>query len=140
MDTSAAHTNQNDPSDGSSARDASERSIQAQVLLAVGSLPTARLWRQQAGHVPVVDRRDAKAAHAAGFHIRYMELAPPGAADLCGVLADGRILQLEVKSETGYLGPNQKLWGQMIQKFGGVYACVRSVEEAIAAVERAVRQ
>lgn len=66
-----------------------------------------------------------------------MELAPPGAADLCGVLSDGRILQLEVKSKTGYLGPNQKLWGAMVAKFGGVYACVRSVEEALGAVERA---
>jgi hypothetical protein len=113
-----------------------ERSLQQKILLAVGSRPDCRLFRQQAGHVPVLDSRDVKRAKQLGLRVRYMQLAPVGAADLTGITDDGRRIELEVKTPKGALSQDQRRWGEMIQKFGGVYGVVRSVDEANEVVDR----
>ena len=59
-----------------------------------------------------------------------------GFADLI-VLAQGRAVFLEVKSGTGSLSPAQRIFRDAVQEMGFAWALVRSVEDALAAVEAA---
>ena len=67
-------------------------------------------------------------------HTRY-GLAP-GSADLVGLL-NGRFFALEVKTPTGRLRPEQKLWMELVRRAGGFAAVARSVDEARSAVAAA---
>lgn len=61
-----------------------------------------------------------------------------GAADLIGLVAPtGRFLALEVKSKTGRASKEQIQFLSLVNRMGGVGRLVRSVEEAMAAVEQA---
>lgn len=53
----------------------------------------------------------------------------PGAADITGILPDGRRLEIECKSATGKQSDKQKKFQQRVEESGGVYLLVRSVEE-----------
>ena len=64
-----------------------ERHIQSEILRAFGTLPSLRLWRQNCG--------------AARIGNRLIRFRIPGWADLTGILADGRRLEIEVKSHRG---------------------------------------
>ena len=108
----------------SALRTLTEAELLRQILLAIGSRPDVRLWRKNVG-----------AAMSGGRFIRF---GTPGAADLLGLLQGGRFLAIEVKSATGRLTPEQRAWGEMVQRFGGTYLVVRSVEEAVSAVEEAL--
>ena len=94
----------------------SESQLQREILEAVGS--RTPLWRQNAGRVQLINGR-------------WMDLAPAGAADLTGILADGRRLEIEVKSATGQQREAQRAWQRMILSKGGVYILARSVDEAL---------
>ncbi len=61
-----------------------------------------------------------------------------GGADLVGMLRGGRAFAIEVKTPVGRLRPDQKAWSAAFQAWGGFYAVARSVDEAIAAVDRAL--
>jgi hypothetical protein len=106
---------------------ASERHIQHAVREAIGSLNGCAFFRNNVGAADTEDR-----------HIRY-GLAE-GSSDLVGlVLMDsgaGRFCALEVKTASGRVSPAQKQWGELVRRYGGFYAVVRSVEEAVAAVAR----
>ena len=97
-----------------------ERDIQAAVRLALGSDAGLVLFRNSVGY-------DAGTRQRFGLC--------PGSADLIGV-CDGRFIGLEVKSKTGRLSPEQKRWAELIRSKGGFVAVVRSVDEALAAVDR----
>lgn len=63
-----------------------------------------------------------------------------GAADLIGLLRpSGRFLALEVKTPEGKQSIQQRLWGEAVRTAGGFYAVVRSIDEALAAIEEASR-
>jgi hypothetical protein len=57
----------------------------------------------------------------------------PGFADLI-VLSEGRVLFLEVKSETGRLRPAQEDFRDAVQAQGFAWALVRSLDDALAAL------
>ena len=59
----------------------------------------------------------------------------PGVADLPVMLAGGRICWLEVKSESGTLRRSQREFRDVCNALGHGYYVVRSVAEALAAVE-----
>lgn len=59
----------------------------------------------------------------------WVNLAPPGAADVCGIIPGGRALQVECKSATGRLRPEQAAWRDMVQSQGGLWLLVRDAEE-----------
>lgn len=102
-----------------------ENEIQARIIAAIGSRPDVRLWRANTG----------AAQMANGQFVRF---GIPGQADLSGITADGRRLEIEVKSATGRLRPDQVAFGKMIRRFGGIYIVARSVEEAVRQVEAAI--
>lgn len=61
-----------------------------------------------------------------------------GTADLVGILAPtGRLVALEVKSASGRVLEAQGQWLSLVRRMGGFAAIVRSVDEAVAAIERA---
>lgn len=102
-----------------------ESRLLADIRIALGREPDLVLWRIQPGGL----------ADATGRPIRT---APIGIADLCGILApSGRWIALEVKTATGRVTPEQTRWGELLTSMGGVYAVVRSVEDAVAVVQRA---
>lgn len=63
----------------------------------------------------------------------WMSLAPPGAADVCGILPGGQALQVECKTLTGQLRPEQIKWRAMVEKQGGRWMLVRNPEEDLRA-------
>lgn len=104
---------------------ATEAQIQRAILAELGALPWLRIWRVNVGAGQIADGRFAR------FGVK-------GQADISGiVLPYGRRLELEVKTHTGRVSEAQRRWGQMIERFGGAYAVVRSVEEAMAAADDA---
>lgn len=66
-------------------------------------------------------------------HVVRYGLAP-GSADLIGWTADGRFLALEVKTARGRLTPEQRAFLDAVNRAGGIGACVRSADEALAAL------
>lgn len=99
-----------------------ERQLQAIIFAQVGA--KLLIWRQHAGKVRLWT--GAWIAHA-----------PPGAADIIGVLPDGRHLEIEVKSEHGRQSETQKNWQRAIEQRGGLYVLARSVADVWSAIERA---
>lgn len=110
----------------------SEAAIQSAIRTALGRMPDVMLMR------------NANGSPIPGAHYGL----PKGSADLIGVLAVsvvlgghavvlGRYLALEVKTPTGRIRPEQLQHLAAVRRFGGFGAVVRSVEEAVAAVERA---
>jgi hypothetical protein len=101
----------------------SEGAIQDAIRVALSGEPGLVLWRNNVG---IAEHR--------GQRVRY-GLAV-GSADLVGCL-DGRFVALEVKTATGRAAPEQRLWLDLVRRYGGFAAIVRSVDEARAAVARA---
>lgn len=97
-----------------------EAELQSAVRLELGRVPDLCLWRNSIGSPDGV--------HHYGL--------PKGSADLIGILA-GRFIALELKSPTGRVSPEQTTWLACVRRFGGFACVVRSVNEAIAALERA---
>jgi hypothetical protein len=60
-----------------------------------------------------------------------------GSADLVGVLKSGRLFCLEVKTPKGRTTSEQLAWLQSVHRWGGFACVVRSITDAIAALERA---
>ena len=85
--------------------------------------PEVVLWPNVCG--VFVDERGIK---------RRVGLANPGGADLIGMwtMADGRALfiALEIKSATGRQRDGQRQFEELVTRRGGVYAVLRSVEDA----------
>lgn len=98
-----------------------EHEIQQAILLALGGRRDLRIWRNNSG-----------VAFGKGRAVRFGVV---GQADLSGILKGGRRLEIEVKRRGERPTEEQVSFGAMIQRYGGVWAVVRSVEEAIAVVE-----
>lgn len=61
-----------------------------------------------------------------------------GMADIGGILADGRALQIECKSSEGSLTEAQRNWRRTVLSFGGVHVVARSAEFAVSQVLEAL--
>lgn len=103
-----------------------EQQIQQAILAALGARKDLRIWRANTGV-------------AYGDDGRQVRFGAPGQADISGILRGGRRLELEVKAPGGQPTQQQANFGAMVLAMGGVWAVVRSVEEAIAVVEGALR-
>lgn len=101
----------------------SEAAIQHAIRAAVVRTGRATLWRNSVGF-----DRERNVKYGLGL----------GSPDLVGCLfPSGRLFALEVKTPTGRVSPDQKLWHGAARKLGAFVAVVRSVDEALAALERA---
>lgn len=105
-----------------------ERDIQAAILLALSQAfhPRGIFWRQNSGSALSTDGA------------RRIKLAPPGSADIIGVL-DGRFAEIEVKTSCGKQRPDQAAHQAAVERAGGIYIIARSPEEAVAALTRAIQ-
>jgi hypothetical protein len=63
-----------------------------------------------------------------------VKFGTPGAADLSGLLRDGRRLEVEVKTSKGRQSEQQRKFQAMIERFGGVYILARNADDAEAQV------
>ncbi len=79
-------------------------------------------WRSNAAAVPL----------AGGGYRRFRGLR--GVSDILGVLDDGRILAVEVKTATGRLSPHQRTFLDEVCWRGGLALVVRDVKELDAAL------
>lgn len=105
-----------------------EAELLHQILLAIGGRPDCRVWRVNTGVA-----RDPVSG-------RCVRFGQPGGADVQGLVAPhGRFLALEVKSKSGQVSAEQRAWGEMIRRNGGVWAVARSVADAEAAIQEARR-
>lgn len=108
-----------------------ERELQDAIRLALGRRTDVVLWRNNVG---LGETRE-------GARVRF-GLAV-GSADLIGVVrmanGAGRFVGLEVKMPGGRVSDDQQRWIELVRSRGGYAAVVRSVDEAMAAVDEAAR-
>lgn len=98
-------------------RSAAHERLVDEILVAVSATGLARVWRQPTG-----------AAYRAGRLVRYGKV---GAADITGLLINGRRVEIEVKTGGGVQSAEQKIFEDMITKMGGLYLVARQIEDAV---------
>lgn len=108
-----------------------ETDLQQRIRLALGTLPHARLFRNQVGQLP-----DPRSGRPVQFGLAR------GSADLIGwrsiTITPGMVGQrvavftsIEVKTEAGRLTPQQRSWLQAVHNAGGISGVARSVADAL---------
>lgn len=98
-----------------------EAAIQKAILEMAELMPGIKVWRQNTGAARYVDKRGKP---------RFVRFGMPGSADLTGlVLPSGRRIEIEVKAPGGKLTQAQEAFGLGIEKAGGIYWVVRSVDD-----------
>ena len=107
-----------------------ETLLQSRVLAVLNHRESpCRLWRNNVGtYCPdPVNRPQVRIAYGLGV----------GSADLVGLVITNPaiFLAVEIKTPVGRLSKEQKAWGATIEKLGGIYRVIRSVEEAEKFVE-----
>lgn len=108
-----------------------EAPILRETLLALSSLQwqgkrACVVWRQNVGTF----------RHLYGEGV--IKIGVEGMADIGGVMADGRALQIECKSSEGALTKAQRNWRYTVQAMGGVHLVIRSSESAVSQVLEAL--
>lgn len=99
----------------------SESEIQDAVRLELGDVrkyPELVLWRNNVGQMIDADGRRV-----------VFGVGGKGAADLLGMWA-GRFVAIELKTDKGKQTDEQRAFEQLVQRKGGVYVVLRSVEDA----------
>lgn len=94
-----------------------ESQIQDRIRLVLGADPAGAWWRNNVG-VAKTDR---------GATVRFGLF--PGSADLIGLFR-GRFVAVEVKTPIGRQSADQRRWQAVVEMHGGVYALVRSEDDA----------
>lgn len=108
-----------------------ENVLQSEIRLALGMLPDLVLWRNATG---VGEQWDGSKASTLRYGLCI------GSSDLIGILSPtGRFVALEVKTATGRVSDDQERFLALVRRMGGYGAVVRSVADALAAVEEARR-
>lgn len=107
------------------ARKITERQLQEEIRLALGSVPGLVLWRNNVGEAMVDYGRG---------NIRPLVYGlAPGSADLIGCYR-GRFVALEVKTPDGKQSAAQRRFQRCVERNGGVYLMPRSVKQAVEVV------
>lgn len=119
-----------------------ENEFQAQIMLALGTHPSVKIWRQNVGEVPVRDRT--------GKVLRIFDAGPPnGAADISGfVRPEGWRLEIEVKAAKSKRSDDQEKWARNMVAGGCVYLLAEyddafdmqlNVQRVVAELEHLIR-
>jgi len=93
-----------------------ESLIQDRVRLILGADPDGCWWRNNVG-----------VAEVRGYKIRFG--LSEGSADLVGLFR-GHFVAVEIKTPTGRQSPEQRRWQGLVESKQGVYAIVRSEDDA----------
>jgi hypothetical protein len=105
---------------------ARESPLLREVILAVSAEAGVFSWRENVG---------AAQDRATGQVIRF---GVPGCSDILAIVAPyGRLLALETKSSKGKQRLAQRIFQAQVERVRGVYALVRTVPEALAALQLA---
>lgn len=105
----------------------SEGKLQDEIRIALSADGRCVTWRNNTGRAEI--------------HGRWVQfgVGGPGGADLLGALkGSGRLLALEIKTARGAVTDEQERFLNLVRNLGGFAAVVRSVSDAIGAVDRAV--
>ena len=100
-----------------------EAELQAEILLAVGSRPDCRIWRNNTGVGRTLSGQ------------RVIRFGLVGSADLLGILRGGRFLAVEVKTAKGRQSEAQRNFQRMIESMGGVYVLARDVQTVVDVID-----
>ena len=110
-----------------------ERDIQHEIRIALGQDRRLVIWRNNTGTAE-------RAIGTRTVRMRYGLCV--GSADLVGIVTlpsgVGRFIALEVKQSNGRTTEEQDMFLALVRRMGGFAAVVRSVDEARAAIDRAV--
>lgn len=89
------------------------------------------LWRNQVGLARHFDDKT-------GTFRKFPYGLCVGSADLVGLLIpSGRFIAIETKREKGgKLSDEQKVWGALVVRAGGIWVCARSVGDVLEVLER----
>lgn len=92
-----------------------------EILFALGSRPDVRLWTRSVGF----------------DFVKKIKFGITGESDLQGIIApSGRMLCIEVKTNSGRLTKEQIRWRDMVCKFGALYIEARTLEQTLADFEK----
>lgn len=112
------------------------------VLVALSKLPYVRVWKNETGALPLYQKDSAghTILDETGEPVvhRYIHYGLPGSGDLTGLVVRGGVgarLEIEVKTGSGKLSKDQRLFRAMILSMGGYYIEARSVEQVLSEVE-----
>jgi len=94
-----------------------EAQLQDAIRLELGSHVDLVLWRNNCGRTKM-----------GKFWVAY-GVGTPGGADLIGIFR-GRFVAIEIKTPTGRQSPEQRTFQQLVERKGGVYVVLRSVDDA----------
>lgn len=95
-----------------------ESQLQDAIRLALGREPDLVLWRNNCG----------SAVMRNGFRVTF-GIGNPGGADLIGIYR-GRFVAIEIKTPIGRQSPEQRAFQSLVERKGGIYVVLRSVEDA----------
>lgn len=95
------------------------------ILLAVGSQPYCRVWRNATG-----------VARPLGSN-RVVSFGLKGSPDIIGILDSGQWLGIEVKTGKAVQSTNQKDFQKMVVKYKGLYILARCVDDAVLGIKSA---
>jgi hypothetical protein len=103
----------------------SETALQNKIRLAVGKLKTARLFRNNVGMINGVQfGLCVGSSDLIGF--QSVTVTPEMVGQKVAIFT-----AIEVKIETGKVSEQQTKFVEMVRKFGGIGAVVRSVDDAV---------
>jgi hypothetical protein len=92
--------------------------LAALLLEAPRAFPELRLFRRNVSKVKILDPRTGRS--------RSMRFALPGQCDLWGVLVGGIHIEIELKSATGSLEPDQRVWRDFCAEWCIPYALLKA--------------
>ena len=114
-----------------------ESTVLASTLLALGSRPDMRAWRQQSGvFAPLSARATCPACHTTGPVSRFntapvARVGVNGLSDIFVLTLGGRAVFVECKSDDGRQSEAQRNFQATVERFGARYIVARSATDAL---------
>jgi hypothetical protein len=99
----------------------SETDLMRQILVAVSAIPGAVFWRVNVGVFRSFSGRET------------VRCGIPGQSDIAGCYR-GRHVEIEVKTGTGRLSPEQRRWKMAVERAGGIWVLARTPHDALFAL------
>lgn len=115
-----------------------ERELLRRIWLRLAKEPDVVLWRNETAGAWVgrVERKSGRCVVLDRAQLINAGLCR-GSSDLVGIGPGGRFLAIEVKTDAGRTTRQQEAFIDAVIRAGGIAGIVRSVEDALALVERA---